>query len=88
MHRYRNDARKFYQKVKRLTEGNKSGASSCKDKNGNLVTDLQGVLRLWRKNFSTILQGDKDTRAAFRDVDPNPIEMLPPNHDEVTAATI
>ena len=31
MHRCRNGARKFYQKVKRLTEGYKLGASSCKD---------------------------------------------------------
>ena len=46
MHRCRNDARKFYQKAKCLTEGIKLGASSCKDENGNLVTDLQGILRL------------------------------------------
>ena len=32
------DARKLYQELKRLTEGSKPGASSCKDENGNLVT--------------------------------------------------
>ena len=46
MYRCRNDARKFYQKVKCLTEGYKPGASSCKDENGNLVTDPQEVLKL------------------------------------------
>ena len=39
MYRCRNDDRKFYQKVKRLTEGYKPGASSCKYGRGNLVTD-------------------------------------------------
>ena len=29
----------LYQKLKRLTEGCKLGASSCKDEMGNLVTD-------------------------------------------------
>ena len=43
MHRCTNDARKFYQKVKRLTEGYKQRATSCKDENGNLVTDPQGL---------------------------------------------
>ena len=36
MYRSRNDVRKLYQKVKRLTEGHKPGASSCKDEHGNL----------------------------------------------------
>ena len=64
MYRCRNDARKFYQKFKRLTEGYKPGVSSCKDEHGNLITDPQGVLRLWRKHFSTLLQGDDNTNTA------------------------
>ena len=39
MYRCRNDARKSYQKFKRLTEGYKPEASSCKDEHGNLVID-------------------------------------------------
>ena len=46
MYGCRNDARKFYQKFKRLIEGYKPGGSSCKDEHANLVTDQQGVLRL------------------------------------------
>ena len=42
MHRCRNDARKFYQNVKRLTEGYKPAAFFCKDEKGNLVTGPQG----------------------------------------------
>ena len=90
MYRCRNDARKFYQKVERLTEGYKPEASSCKDEHGNLVTDPQGVLRLWKKHFSTLLQGDENTNTAFREV-PNQIdeycvEIPPPSHDEIKVA--
>ena len=74
MLRCRNNARKFYQKVKRLTEGYKLEASSCKNEHGNFVTDPQGVLRLWRKHFSTLLQSDNYTKTAFRDFVPNPID--------------
>ena len=42
MYKCRNDARKFYQKLKLLTEGYKPGASSCKDEHENLVTNPQG----------------------------------------------
>ena len=64
MHRCRNDARKFYQKVKRLTEGLKPGASSCKDKNLCLIKDPQGVLGLWKKHCSTLLQSYDHTNTA------------------------
>ncbi|XP_054086336.1 craniofacial development protein 2 isoform X1 [Zeugodacus cucurbitae] len=40
----RGNARKFYEKMKRLNEGFKTGASSCRDQGGNLVTDVQGIL--------------------------------------------
>ena len=75
-------------KVKHLTECCKPGAPCCKDENGNLITDPLGVLRLWRKQFSTLPRGDNDTYTTFRDVVPNPIdndgmEILPPSHEEV-----
>ena len=54
--------------IKRSTEVYKPGASSCNDEHGNLVTDLQRVQRLWRKHFSSLLQGDDDTNTAFRDI--------------------
>ena len=77
----------LYQKVKRLTEGYKPGAAHCKDENGNFVTDTQGVLRLWRKHFSTLLQGYDDTNTAFRYAVPNPIDddgvEIPPPSQEV-----
>ena len=45
MYRSRNDVQKFFKNVKRLTEGFKPGASSCRDERGNLVTDGQGVMK-------------------------------------------
>ena len=45
MYSSRNDAQKFFKNVKRLTEGFKPGASSCRDERCYLFTDAQGVLR-------------------------------------------
>ena len=88
MYGCRNDARKFYQKVMHLTEGYKTGGSSCKDEHGNLVTDPQGGL--WRNHFATLLQGDDDTNTAFRNVlnpiDDDGVEIPPPSHEKLKVA--
>ena len=42
----RNDARKFFQKLKRMSEGFKSEASFCKDQEGNMVTAIKSSLDL------------------------------------------
>ena len=39
MYRSRNEAQKFFKNVQRLREGFKPGASSCRDKRGNMITD-------------------------------------------------
>ena len=57
-----------------LFEGYKPGASSCIDENGNLITDPQEVLKLWRKHFSTLLQGDDG------------VEVSKPSHKDVKVA--
>ena len=69
------------------------GASSCKDENGNLVTDPQLVLRLRMKHFFTLLQGDDDANTAFRYIVPNPIidndmEIPPSSHEEIKVAVV
>ena len=58
-----------------------------------MVTDPQVVLRLWRKRFSTLLQGNDDNNTAFRDVVPNPIdndgvEVPPPRNKKVKVANM
>ena len=83
MYGSRNDAQKFFK------NSSKPSASSCRDERGNLVTDAQRVLRLWRHYFSTVLRGESDINAASReDSEPAPIddygvEIPPPNHNEV-----
>ena len=62
MYRSRTDAQKVFKNVKHLTEGFKPGASSCR--RGNLATDEQGVLRLCRQHFSTLLLDDGDINSA------------------------
>ena len=92
MYRSSNDAQKFFKNVKRLTEGLKHGASSCRYERGNLLTDAQGVLRLWRHYFSTLLRGDGDINSATREdsepapIDDDGVEIPPPSHNEVRVA--
>ena len=44
MHGSRNDARKFFQKVKCMSEGFKSKPSLCKVQDGNMLTDIKSSL--------------------------------------------
>ena len=87
----RNDARKFYQQVKRLTQGFKPGASACRDENGNLVIDTQCTLRLWREHFLKLLAGDDVQNPATEEADSIPpidddVEVQPPSPYEVRVA--
>ncbi|XP_060665650.1 uncharacterized protein LOC132797914 [Drosophila nasuta] len=72
-------------RVKRLTEGFKSGAVACRDDDGNLVTEAEVVLRLWRDHFSSLLSGseDYDPRTPIYGTD---IEVPIPSHIEVKDA--
>ncbi|XP_060665561.1 uncharacterized protein LOC132797804 [Drosophila nasuta] len=87
--RCRNEARNFYQRVKRLTQGFKTGAVACRDDDGNLVTEAEVVLRLWRDHFSSLLSGsstdseDYDPRTPIYGTD---IEVPIPSHIEVKDA--
>ena len=44
IYRNRSETQKFFKNVKRLTEGFKPGASSCRDERDKLVTDAPGVM--------------------------------------------
>ncbi|XP_060665319.1 uncharacterized protein LOC132797575 [Drosophila nasuta] len=87
--RCRNEARNFYQRVKRLTQGFKTGAVACRDDDGNLVTEADVVLKLWRDHFSSLLSGsntdseDYDPRTPIYGTD---IEVPIPSHIEVKDA--
>ncbi|XP_062137632.1 uncharacterized protein LOC133846936 [Drosophila sulfurigaster albostrigata] len=77
--------------VKRLTQGFKTGASNCRDENGNLVTDTQCTLRLWRAHFSKLLAEDDGTNPAIGGSSPIPpiddnVDIPLPSHDEVRVA--
>ena len=89
--RNRNDARKFYQQVKRLTEGFKPGAYTCKDEEGNLVTDAQRVLQIWKEHFSTLLSSDEATNptqsgSSLSTILFDDVTVPPPSHEEVKIA--
>ena len=46
MHGSRNDARQFFQMIKRMSEGFWSKASFSKDQDGNMVTDIKSSVEL------------------------------------------
>ncbi|XP_049316710.1 uncharacterized protein LOC125779404 [Bactrocera dorsalis] len=69
----RGNARKFYEKMRRLTEGFKTGAYSCRTPQGDLVTDAQSILRLWREHFSNLLNGSDSTTPGEGELD-SPID--------------
>ena len=67
---------------------------ACKDKLAEIpqdffdnLIDAQGVLRLWRHHFSTLLRGDGDINVATREgSEPAPmdeVEIPPPSHNEI-----
>ncbi|XP_043064519.1 uncharacterized protein LOC122320475 [Drosophila ficusphila] len=86
--RDRNDARNFYQRVKRLTQGFKTGGFACRDDDGNLVPDKDIVLKLWRDHFSTLLAGDAPSLGDSDSLTPidDDTDIPAPSHIEVAAA--
>uniref|UniRef100_A0A1I8NJJ8 Uncharacterized protein n=1 Tax=Musca domestica TaxID=7370 RepID=A0A1I8NJJ8_MUSDO len=80
VYRSQNEVRKFYQRVKHQTEG-------CRDEEGNLVTDTDSVLRIWKEHFAKLLVSnngeEEDTPEPIRD---DGIECIPPSQEEVRIA--
>ena len=93
MHGSRNDARKFFQKIKRMSEGFKTEASFCKDQDGNLVTDTKNSLDLWQVHFNAILNSDDTNNSANEMIRPsksitldNTTPVALPDREELTMA--
>jgi sorting nexin-29 len=87
--RSRNDARDFYRRVKRMTQGYKSGSLACRRDDGNLVTDAETVLRLWRDHFESLLAGDNqepDEEDPLTPIREDGVEVPIPSHTEVEVA--
>ncbi|XP_049315624.1 uncharacterized protein LOC125779109 [Bactrocera dorsalis] len=86
----RGNARKFYEKMRRLTEGFKTGAYSCRTPQGDLATDAQSILKLWREHFSSLLNGSERTtpREGEPDtpIDDDGADVPLPDHEEVRIA--
>jgi len=93
MHGNRNGVQNFFEKVKRMTQGFKTGASFCKDRNGNLVTDVKSSLDIWRAHFDKVLNGEDSSNTAIEMISPsgpiayiNNAPVAPPERGEVTKA--
>ncbi|XP_073836854.1 uncharacterized protein [Musca autumnalis] len=88
MYRSQNEVRKFYQRVKHQTDGFGTGASSCRDQQGNLVTDTDSVRRIWKEHFSKLLvsNSSEDYEDTTVPIPEDGIECIPPSQDEVKTA--
>ncbi|XP_049301820.1 LINE-1 retrotransposable element ORF2 protein isoform X6 [Bactrocera dorsalis] len=86
----RGNVRKFYDKMRRLTEGFKTGAYSCRTPKGDLVTDAQSILKLWREHFSSLLNGSESTTPGEGEpdspIDDDGADVPLPDHEEVRIA--
>ncbi|XP_050337863.1 uncharacterized protein LOC126764111 [Bactrocera neohumeralis] len=86
----RGNARKFYKKMRRLTEGFKTGAYSCRTPKGDLATDAQSILKLWREHFSSLLNGSERTTPGEGEpgspIDDDGADVPLPDHEEVRIA--
>lgn len=87
----RGDVRKFYQRVKRSTQGYKARTEACRDERGNVVVDTQSVLRIWKEHFSRLLNGEDSQHSAVRqnapfNLDDDGQHFRPPDLNEVRIA--
>ncbi|XP_050339414.1 uncharacterized protein LOC126765720 [Bactrocera neohumeralis] len=82
----RGNARKFYEKMRRLTQGLKTKAYSCRTQSSDLVTDAQSILKLWREHFSSLLNGRECTTPGEFPIDDDGADVPLPDHEEVRIA--
>ena len=82
--RDRGEARKFYQKVKRKGFG--TGIPTCKDIDGNLVTDTQSVQQIWREHFRSLLVPEGSISDEITPIIDDGVDCPPPSQNEINTA--
>ncbi|XP_049318579.1 LINE-1 retrotransposable element ORF2 protein isoform X1 [Bactrocera dorsalis] len=86
----RGNARKFYEKMRQLTDGFKTGAYSCRTPQGDPATDAQSILKLWREHFSSLLNGSEHTTPGEGEpdspIDDDGADVPLPDQEEVRIA--
>jgi hypothetical protein len=71
------ESRKFYKQVKRMREGFWGKSTGCRNAEGEILTDENDVVNIWKKYFQDLYEGTQDTEG--------PPERLPirkPNGEE------
>ena len=53
-----------------------------------MVTYSQGVLKLWKQHFSTLLHDDKDNADVPNPINNDEMKILPPSHEELKVRII
>uniref|UniRef100_A0A1B0CNV0 Reverse transcriptase domain-containing protein n=1 Tax=Lutzomyia longipalpis TaxID=7200 RepID=A0A1B0CNV0_LUTLO len=78
-------ARRFYQRVRGMKPYTPK-CSSCRDKQGNLVSDQEGILERWAEHFDELLNGQLEDEVTIPHLQANNDMLDPPSMDETMAA--
>ena len=85
-----NDTRKFYQAVNAEKRGFQPRTSMCRQKNGDLVCDENGVLDRWKEHFTELLGMDLNRAESTPSRKPyeanDGVEVETPSREEVVSA--
>ncbi|XP_054091878.1 uncharacterized protein LOC128924113 [Zeugodacus cucurbitae] len=71
-------------------QGFKTGALSCRDRGGNLITDVQSIPGLWREHCFVLLNGGESTTPGDGEpdspIDDDGIDVPLSEHEEIRIA--
>ena len=62
----RGGTKSFYSRVKSLKQGFKPRVDFCKDQEGNLIGERNGILERWTEHFSNLLKSNTDIESHTR----------------------
>ena len=87
--RDRNNIRMFYRKAKQLAVGFRPGTQALRNSEGNLVTEAQGIVDVFKQHFQQLLNGHHVERVVGEEEHPHSVNeeaVPPPSIEEVGTA--
>ena len=59
-HHAKNENKKYYKGIQEITQGFKPRVNACRDADGEVLTEKQGIQRRWQEHFGCVLTGNTD----------------------------
>ena len=85
-----NDTRKFFKDIRAFQNDRSPPIFACKDENGTLKTDKQGIMDRWKQYFADLMESDRGIDNQVQEEEEeactieNDIEIEPPSYKEVS----